>query len=187
MTLGDPDHAVARLVAEPDLTPEDDAAIRELLAAACPRRIHSRTSASWWGSRPDHRLLLLDDGRLAAHLALERRVIEVGSEDVVVAGVGAMAVTPALQRRGYGRRLTEALLAVLLRDVPVSFGLLHAAPEHAAFAERAGWTRVDATSRFRDPATGRGEVADGPTFILPAGLPAAAWPAGPIDLRGTPW
>jgi GNAT superfamily N-acetyltransferase len=187
MAPGDPEAAVVRLVAEADLTPEDDAAIRALLVAACPRVWDHVRGASWWGSRPDHRLLLLDGETLAAHLSLVRRVIEVGSDEVLVAGVGAVAVEPSRQRRGYGRRLTEALLQALLRDVPVSFAFLHTGPADVPFYEAVGWTRVHATSRFRDPRTGLSEVTDGPTFVLPAGMAASAWPPGPIDLRGTPW
>jgi nodulation protein A len=182
-----PEGIEVRLVAEADLTPEDDAAIRELLVAAFPGVGERFLRRSWWGSRPDHRLLLVHGGRLVGHLDLERRVIEVGSADVVVAGVGAVAVHPDLQRHGLGRRLIEELLRVLLTDVPVSFGYLTTGAADAAFYRAVGLTQIDATVRYRDPETGAWEVADPLNFVLPAGSPLAAWPPGPIDLRGTPW
>jgi aminoglycoside 2'-N-acetyltransferase I len=175
----DPHGIDVRLVAEPDLTPEDDAAIRELLAAACPGRR--------WASRPDLRLLLIRDARLVGHLAIERRVIEVGSADVAIAGIGDVAVLPDLQRQGLGRQLIDELLRVLLTDLPVSFGYLTAGPADAGFYRAVGLTRVDVTVRYKDPERGTWDVADPLNFVLPAGSPIAAWPPGPIDLRGTPW
>jgi GNAT superfamily N-acetyltransferase len=183
----DPDAIEVRLVAEPDLTPEDDAAIRELLVAAFPRAADRFRRHSWWGSRPDHRLLLVRAGRLVGHLDLERRVIEVGSADVLVAGIGAVAVHPDAQRQGLGRRLVEELLRVLLTEVPVSFGYLTTGPADAAFYTAVGLTRIEATVRYQDPDSGVWEVADPLNFVLPAGSPLSAWPPGPIDLRGTPW
>ena len=174
-----PEGIEVRLVAEADLTPEDDAAIRELLAAACPglRR----------AARPDHRLLLVRDARLVGHLAIERRVIEVGSADVAVAGIGAVAVRPDVRRQGLGRQLIEELLRVLLTGLPVSFGYLMTSSADAPFYRAVGLTQVDSTVRYKDPETGAWDVADPLNFVLPAGSPMAAWPPGPIDLRGTPW
>ena len=182
-----PEGIEVRLVAEADLTPEDDAAIRDLLVAAFPGVRERFLRRSWWGSRPDHRLLLVQGERLLAHLGVERRVIEVGSADVVVAGIGAVAVHPDVQRQGLGRRLIEELLRVLLTDVPVSFGYLTSGPADAAFYRAVGLTRIDATVRYKDPDSGAWEVSDPLNFVLPAGSPLAAWPPGPIDLRGTPW
>jgi nodulation protein A len=183
----DPDGIDVRLVAEADLTPEDDLAIRELLMASFPRDREQFERRSWWGSPPDHRLLLSVDGRLVGHLDIERRVIEVGSTDVLVAGIGEVAVHPDVQRRGLGRRLIEELLRTLLTEVPVSFGYLTTGPADAAFYTAVGLTRIDATVRYRDPDTGAWEVIDPLSFVLPAGAPLSAWPPGPIDLRGTPW
>ena len=183
----DAEGTAVRLVAEADLTPEDDAAIRELLVVACPSLAASLGSRSWWGSRPDHRLLVSRADALLGHLALERRVIEVGSTDVVVAGIGGLAVHPSVRRQGVGRRLIEQLLRVLLTEVPVSFGYLTTDAAGAAFPAAVGLTRIEATVRYRDPDSGGWEVADPVSFVLPAGSPFAAWPAGPIDLRGTPW
>ena len=183
----DADGLEVRLVAEADLTPEDDAAIRELLVAAFPRVAERFARRSWWGSRPDDRLMLHRRGRLVGHLGLERRVIEVGSTDVLVAGIGGVAIQPDVQRQGLGRRLIEELLRVLLTEVPVSYGYLTTGPADAAFYAAVGLTRVHATVRYRDPETGAWEVADPLDFVLPAGSPLSAWPPGPIDLRGTPW
>ena len=176
-----------RFVREDDLTPEDDEAIRLLLAEAFPDGRERFRWHSWAGTRPDARVLLELDGRPIAHAALERRVIEVGSDDVVVAGIGAVAVHPAERRRGLGRALIDGLLETLLHDVPVPFGYLGCGPSAAGFLDAVGLTRLGVTSRYRDPETGTWEVSDGPTFVLPAGSPIAAWPPGPIDLRGTSW
>ena len=137
---------------------------------------------------PNGAVNLLKTTTLAGYSdGVERRVIEVGSADVVVAGIGAVAVHPDVQRQGLGRRLIEALVRVLLADVPVSFGYLTTGPADAAFYRAVGLTRIDATVRYKDPDSGAWEVADPLNFVLPAGSPLAAWPPGPIDLRGTPW
>jgi predicted N-acetyltransferase YhbS len=181
------DRVEPRLLLEADLTPDDDDAIRSLLLAAFPHHAATFRAATWWGARPEARLMLLDGDVVVAHLGLERRAIEVGSEDVAVAGVAAFAVAPSHQRQGLGRRLTIELLRVLLADLPASFAILGCRPAIAPFYAATGWHRLSVTTRALDPESGGWAVTDGPTFVLPAGSGLATWPPGPIDLRGMPW
>jgi GNAT superfamily N-acetyltransferase len=176
-----------RFTRDDDLTPEDDQAIRLLLADAFPRERDRFLRTSWWGTRPDARQLLELDGRPIAHASLERRVIEVGSDEVLVAGIGDVAVHPDHQRRGVGRVLFEAILRTLLTDLPVPFGVLACGPSVTGFLAAVGLTRLEVTHRYRDADTGNWEVSDGPAFVLPAGASIAEWPPGPLDLRGTSW
>jgi len=178
-----------RFVAEQDLTPADHAAISALLISAFPQYWDIFGAASWYGGRPDHRLWLEEpDGAAVAHLDFERRVIGVGNQEVLVAGVGEVATHPAWQGQGLGRRLMGELGRVLTTDTPVSFGYLGCREAVVGFYERVGWHRVRQTIRDIDPATGQWTMSEAPTLIRPAMAPLAAWPReGVVDLRGMWW
>ncbi|UWP86335.1 GNAT family N-acetyltransferase [Dactylosporangium fulvum] len=104
---------------ETALTIDDHEALSVLLRAAFPAQAEQFDGRSWALSygRKEARVWLADDtGRPVAHLGLERRTVGVGGADVLVAGVGDVAVAPELQGRGLGAALMRAL--VDLRGLP---------------------------------------------------------------------
>ncbi len=178
----------ARLVAETDLTDADEGRIRALLVAAFPQYVEIFTAVSWYAARPDHRLWLEDaEGRMAAHLDFEQRVIGGGDTDVFVAGVGEVATHPDWQGRGVGRLLMAELQRVLRDELPVSFGYLNCREAVAGFYESVGWHRVKQPVRSLDPATHEWRVETDPTMVLPARETVECFPQGLIDLRGMWW
>ncbi len=177
-----------RLVPEADLTAADHAAINALLLAAFPQYHAEFGASSWYGPFPDYRLWLeTAAGEIVAHLGFERRMIAVGERNVLIAGVGGVATHPAHQGQGHGRHLMAALRDTLRTAVPVSFGYLSCAEDVEGFYVRGGWHRVVRDVREQHPITGEWATYGGPSMVMSALLPFAAWPAtGPIDLRG-PW
>ena len=178
-----------RVVAECDLTAQDHAAISALLVAAFPEHAATFASSSWYAARPDHRLWLHQpDGAVVAHLDFERRRIGVGDDEVLVAGVGEVAVHPLWRGLGLGAALMERLRGVLRTDLPVDFAYLGCREEVVGFYERVGWHRIRHRVREVDPETGRWTVSEDPTLIMPATEPLDRWPReGLIDLRGMWW
>lgn len=175
--------------AEPHVTPELDAAIRDLLVAAYPQHADVFSRHSFWGTVPEARVLLRDDtGALLAHLAYARRHVMVGPHEVLIAGVGAVCTHPRVQGRGLGKRLFQALLSDLRGNRPADFAFLGCREGVVAFYERCGFTRLTQRVRYLDPDDDGWVEHPGPNMLLPARAPLTAWPpAGLIDLRGLPW
>lgn len=178
-----------RLVAEMELSAGDHTAVSTLLVATFPEHAETFHAASWYGGRPDHRLWLEDsDGTLVAHLDFERRLISVGDEDILVAGVGEVATHPDHQGKGLGRLLMAALRRLLTTQVPADFGYLGCREDVVGFYKRVGWHRIHQKTRETDPRSRQWTISYGPTLILPATAPLSAWPSeGMIDLRGMWW
>jgi GNAT superfamily N-acetyltransferase len=174
---------------ETALTEADHAALSELLTAAFPRHPGLFVGRSWAMARKEARLWIADDaGVPLAHLALERRLVGVAGADVLVAGVGEVAVAPHLHGRGLGVRLMEELRPRLRGEFAADFGLLWCREEVVPFYLRAGWARVGNPVRYLDPGDER-TVYEGvrPTLIMAGRRPVEEWPDGLVDLRGLPW
>jgi GNAT superfamily N-acetyltransferase len=184
-----PPELSVHLIDERDLSAEQDAAIRTLLVSAFSKESaeHFRTS-SYWGPRPTHRLWLEDQHHaIVAHLDLETRTIQVGDDEVLVAGIGEVATAPGLQGSGIGRRLMAELQRVLKTDVPVSFGILQCGDQVLGFYESTGWLRIDAPVRAIHPDSGQWETITNNVLVTPGMLPIDAWPEGAVDLQGLLW
>jgi nodulation protein A len=175
---------------ETALTEHDHAALAKLLRAAfvgVPEEFAG--SRSWAWARKEARLWLADgSGTPVAHLAVERRLVAVDDADVLVAGVGEVAVSPDLQGRGLGARLISQLRTRLRTEFAADFGFLLCGERVAGFYRRAGFTRVANPVRYLDPRDERTVREDhSPTMVMPGRRPLTEWPDGMVDLRGLPW
>jgi nodulation protein A len=172
---------ITTFVAETDLTEEQDAQLRQLLAIGFPERASHFERQSWWLARPQWRLWLSDDdGRPLAHLGIERRRIGVNDHDVYVAGVGHVCTHPDQRGRGLGRELMHHLRAVM----PAPVGFLTCGRHVVGFYEAAGWREVPGPVEMTNVYTGERMVSTShPPMVLGDGFPAGS----PIDLRGLPW
>lgn len=183
----DPPASSTQVRWETGLTPGDHAALSALLRAAFPGP-EFEPDRSWPASwaRKEVRVWLEVSGAPVAHLGFERRLAGTPTGDVLLAGVGDVAVSPSHQGRGLGAALMRALADVL--PDAADFGFLQCREEVAGFYASTGWTRVDNPTRFVDVRDAR-SVREGvfPTFVRPGRRPLSGWPAGLIDLRGLPW
>ncbi|TGO05694.1 GNAT family N-acetyltransferase [Serinibacter arcticus] len=129
-----------RTVRETDLTAADHTALAGLLARAFPET--DLRGRSWCSERPELRLVGTDDdGAPAAHLAVLRRFVRVGTAEVLVADTGLVAVDPSRQGTGLGLALlTEA--ARVLAGLGVPFGFLTTGHDREGFYSRGGWRRT---------------------------------------------
>lgn len=177
-----------QFVAARGLRAAQEQAIRALLVATFPQHAALFSRQSYWGSPPTWRLCLQDGDELIAHTGFGERRIRVGTTEVSIAGIGAVAVHPRMQRCGLGRALFAELHRFLVERMRVDFGFLECREAIVPFYVSAGFTRFDQIVHCLDPDSGRWEDSVGPKMVLPACQPLTAWPAGErIDLRGMPW
>jgi nodulation protein A len=172
------------------LTGRDHAALAELLRAAFVGAPDEFTgSRSWAWARKEARLWLADEsGTPVAHLGVERRLVAVDGADVLVAGVGEVAVSPDLQRHGLGATLIAELRARLRTEFVADFGFLLCGERVEGFYRRAGFTRVTNPVRYLDPKDERTVREDhSPTMVMSGRHAMTEWPDGMVDLRGLPW
>jgi predicted GNAT family N-acyltransferase len=125
-----------------------------------------------------------ENGRLISHVGLTLAVAEVAGAAFVVVGVGGVLVTWSQRGRGRLRPVLEAALA-RAETLGPERALLFCAGHRAALYARFGFARI------ADPVTV--DQPDGARLVFPAVTmwrplrPGAAWPAGPVRLRGSPF
>lgn len=177
------------LIAENDLATPEREKIRALLTAAFPKYANLWIAADSWGGPLEYRLLLRDrTGRLVGHLGFARRLIEIGSQRRLIAGIGTVAILPDMQGQGFGKHLLGELQIILRRDIPVEFGFLQCRDAVIGFYERAGFRLIPQPVRSFHPDQRLWQIDDAAAMILPAGATAESWPRnGTLDLMGMPW
>ena len=174
-----------RLSSTGELTPADRARIRALLDAAFDGDFGDGDWANALGGT--HAIVETAEG-IVAHASVVPRTLHVGGRPLRTGYVEAVAVRPALQRRGLGTAVMRALAGVIARDYGI--GALSTGEWH--FYERLGWERWRGETRVRLP-DGRHERTpdddDSVMILRSPGSPA-------IDLRspiacdaraGDPW
>lgn len=176
---------------ETELTDADHDALSELLCAAFARNAEEFLGRSWPKSyaRKEARIWLADDaGRPVAHLAVGRRLVGLAGRDVLIAGVGDVAVAPDLHGHGLGAALMRELDSRLRTAYAADFGFVQCGEEVAGFYRGTGWTQVANLVRYIDVANHRRTVEGGwPTLVRPGRRAVTEWPDGLVDLRGLPW
>jgi len=177
------------LVAEDDLTPEHHRRISDLLVLAFARYAELFRNASYYYSVPHYRLWLEDEaGDMVAHLDFECRTIGVNGADVLIAGIGEVAVHPDKHGQGLGRELFVRLFPILRDQCKVDFGFLQCRDQVVGFYQSVGWHKLSQNIHEEDIKTGETIVAIGNALILPVCKPLSGWStAGDVDLRGLPW
>jgi aminoglycoside 2'-N-acetyltransferase I len=148
---------------------------------------------AWDPDRPygyspaDVHTLAFVDSALVGHVGFQVRTITVGGEELMVAGTGGVLVDEVARGSGLGRRLMRRAQESMWDDERSQFGYLGCREAVVPFYASAGWRRVRAVERHASMHDPRSTVvsSDGPLLIFP--IRGVDWPAGEIDLRGTPW
>lgn len=174
------------LVEEAAVPAEADAAIREFLRTAFPRRAHIFTASRHWrGSVPAYTLLHRWEHSVVAHVGVVMRTIRAGTTPLNAAGLQNLAIAPVLRRTGLLQSMTRAALDEAARR-NAQFGLLFCPPDQELFFTQRGWKRlrvgVVVTDEFGRPTPFRRHAI--PLCISLAGDPL---PPGDIDLQGPEW
>lgn len=170
-----------------DVTQEN--ALKQLFDAEYAKEYGKWTRYEPYGySSFDVRVLAYHHDKIVGHVAAQRRIIQVGTQRVVVAGIGGMLVAPAYRKHGIARRmlvrLQEAIRTVLFAD----FGYLGCREEVVPFYTACGFRRLYTTETSVNRLTRKTVTATHTPIMVGSGLrPPAAFPDGPIDLNGTPW
>lgn len=139
-------------------------------------------------SPADVHVLAFDGLGLLGHVGFQTRLIGVGPIGILVGGTGGVLVAPRARGTGLGTLLMRCT-RVAMETAGADFGYLGCREEIAPFYDSCGWRRIRAQERCFSRLDGTTiiESVDSPILICSAGKTTASWPAGPIDLRGTPW
>jgi predicted N-acetyltransferase YhbS len=168
-------------VREPDVSPELDRELRELISGAFKQPHNAFFQIRRYAQEmPRHRYLFRSRaGRLVAHLAVHDKRLGVADTSVAIGGIAEVCVHEAARGRGLVRQLLTRAHDEL-RERAVEFAFLFGDPK---IYGSSGYHAVAAPIRSHDPVTGRSVVAPNPLALVKP-LGARAWPEGPIDLRG---
>lgn len=136
----------------------------------------------------DHHVIALRGGEVVGHVGWGRRLITVGNDSVMIAGVGGVLVS----RHGRGQRLGSRLMNGAARSMRaatgVDFGYLGCDEAVVPFYESCGWRRIRAHERWvRRDGIEADTPAGPPILVLPIPPMPEPWPPGDINLHGRPW
>ena len=175
-------------IPEADLTPELESDIQRMLVESFPEYVDFFSAYSYWGSKPEYRLIAMNSGSLpVAHLEFGFRTITVDDVPFEIAGIGAVAVHPGHQGRNLGRAMFGQLREFLLQHSKVDFGFLGCREEVAGFYASAGFKRVHQSVYNLNPDSKEWETYHGPTMVMPVHKSMHEWRDGLIHLNGMPW
>lgn len=169
---------------EADLSEQDHTALAALFARYYPDEAATFTgSRSWFGARPEARVIGYHSGRPVAHLGFIRRMLRLESGgSQLVADVGLVGVDPDYQGSGLGGRLLSEASASL-RSLGLPFGFLTCAPAVVGFYATGGWQpAAGQVTRMIDTDL-QPETYTGPALVLPVTAAFADWPTGQTIIR----
>lgn len=109
---------------------------------------------SWNQSQPygyspaELHVVAISNGEIIGNVGMQRRLITVGSQQILVAGTGGVLVKPAYRQAGLGQKLLSSLQEVNRTLAPVDYGYLGCREEVVPFYESSHYTRINATERY---------------------------------------
>ena len=191
------------IIAEPDVTPELDLAVRKHLCRCFPHSADSYSqSRVWHESVPEFTVLLRDsERRIAGHVSVVERNIEIIGppqqphfavvntykplEETVVAGLQGVSIAPEHQGQHLSKKLLEAAVKEA-RNRSIPFSLLFCKPALEGFYNAHGWTKTKQTVTLLTP-DGRPITLPHANIAMIRVLAETDFPEGSIYLRGPDW
>jgi hypothetical protein len=173
-----------------DLTATELGALKNLFDSEYRNEFGPWNPDAPYGYSPaDTHVLAFRGQALVAHVGFQRRLIAVGTDEVMVAGTGGVLVGECSRGTGLGGRALRHAQKEMRDETGVDFGFLGCRREVVPFYESAGWVQVHAAERCLSRVDQTSVVVSksGPNLICSAKRDASEWPKGDIDLRGTPW
>ena len=173
-----------------ELTTEEIGALERHFDSEYLNEFGAWDSEQPYGYSPADTHVLAFHGReLVAHVGFQRRLILVGTRDILVAGTGGVLVDKRFRGTGIGRQTMRCAQTVMRDDAGIEFGFLGCREEVVPFYESAGWVRIYATERSLSRLDQSSKIvsAGAPNLVCSVKRHASEWPEGDIDLRGTPW
>jgi predicted N-acetyltransferase YhbS len=175
-----------RILNESDITAEVDSGIRQLLTECFPhhtevfshcRRLNNNT--------PDFTTIIIDNGKVIAHIAIIERMITVGAAAVRVAAVATVSVASEYRGRGLcSKALKAAMAEAKYRNYDA--GLLFCQQHVADLYTRSGWIEIlDMPVAYLE--NNRPVQLPSDRFAMFFPLNLSEFPQGPADLNGPRW
>ena len=120
---------------------------------------------------------------LVGRVGVLERVISVNGIPLHVGGITGVVTEPDYRMRGVSRKLVRCGLEFLLDEHQIPLAVLTCNRKVGPIYERLGWRTVHGPTVYAQP--GGPRTCPGLTMVAESG--SAAWPDGPIDMRGLPW
>jgi GNAT superfamily N-acetyltransferase len=121
--------------------------------------------------------------RVVGRVGVLERVISVDDSPLDVGGITGVVTEPDYRNRGVARRLVACAVLFLRDEHQLPFALLTCNRKLGLLYEKLGWRIVPGPTVYAQPDGPR--ACPGLTMVVESG--SAAWPEGPIDMRGLPW
>lgn len=176
-----------QIILEPEMTPETDRRIRDLLCLCFPADAGTfSTTRAWHGSAPAWSLIAETEGGLAGHVGIVDRLIRVGNEPVRVAGIQNACVAPHHRGKGLGvEMMTNAMAKAAIQGFDV--GLLFCVPKLERVYVTCGWSTLPQTAILRMDADGSCVPLPAKNIAMCHLLNVDGFPAGDMHLNGNDW
>ncbi len=139
------------------------------------------TGIKW--AQPDWAVMVWEEDELVSNVHIVERVINVGTQNLRVGGIGNIATKVEWRKRGYASAALNTAEEYLVNPLQVDFGLMITTKEIIPRYEKRGWRQVADTLIIEQPE----EITslNYPVMILP--VMKKDWPSGKVDLCGLPW
>ncbi|MCK5000428.1 MAG: GNAT family N-acetyltransferase [Anaerohalosphaera sp.] len=174
-----------KVVAESEMDPATDAAIKQTLVTCFPHRHEEFSQVRTIGNVPVLTTVIMDDEQALAHVAVIERTIKVGHLSIRVAGVASVCVLDGHRGKGLGDRVIKAAIKEA-KNAGFDLGILFCAENVKAVYERNGW--VDITKRrCTRHFDGTSEDMTPERIRMYHPLNMLRFPPGDIDLCGDKW